>query len=130
MTKWRADFDAYKMGFEAITTFATITVRSLLLLNGGATIAILTFVGDQSKSVSGFSVAKWLPAFEVFGWGTFLAVACSAIAYLSQVFIHEPMGERMNKYVGGGFRWLAVAAGLTSLLAFIRGMYLSMAALT
>lgn len=129
MEKWRADFEVSKMGFEAITTFSSITIRSLLILNGAAAIAILTFVGDQSKSVAGFNVKPWLPAFEVFGWGTFLAVLCSALTYLSQVFIHEPDNVKVKSYLGEPLRWLAVLAGAGSLFAFICGLYRSMAAL-
>jgi hypothetical protein len=129
MEHWRAQFEVTKLGFQAINTFAAISIRSLLILNGASSISILTFVGNQTKDNPNFAVTAWLPAFEVFGWGTFLAVLCSVLAYLSQVTIHEPDTERVKRYVGGSIRWLAVLAGALSLLAFIFGMYRAMAAL-
>ncbi|HKJ63230.1 MAG TPA: hypothetical protein VKA94_14750 [Hyphomicrobiales bacterium] len=64
MAKWRADVEFTQTSFEATITCASTTIRSLLILNGAAAIAILTFVGDQSKRVPGFNVQSWLPAFE------------------------------------------------------------------
>jgi hypothetical protein len=134
LDKWRADmelhraeFDSFKLSLENINTYATITIRSLLILNGGAAIALLTFIGNQAKD-TGFKAANWLPAFEVFGWGTFLAVLCSALAYLSQVFIHEPESLWVKKYVGSLLRGLSVIAGAASLIIFIVGVYQAKAA--
>ena len=126
MEQWRADFEVSKMGFEAITSFSIIAILSLLALNGVATIAVLSFVVDASKNVAGFDAKLWMPAFQAFGWGAFLAALCSSLTYVSQVFVHEPESVKVKFYLGGSLRLLAVLAGAGSLLAFISGVHLSM----
>jgi hypothetical protein len=71
----------HKKKYETVVSSGQFALRALLTINGGATIAFLTFIGHlwDSKMLSPESVHLF-DALRLFIWGTFFAVlACGTI---------------------------------------------------
>jgi len=71
-------------------SYGRASIQSALLLNGGASIALLAFLGNlaiaqQSKGLTGsFSTLK--ESFVCFGVGVMLAASSNVVAFLIQIF--------------------------------------------
>ena len=88
--------------------YGTIAIRSLLILNGGAIIALLTFIGSlltRSETTNAIAIPlirALTPAFLAFGFGLGFAAAIAGIAYLNFSFV-------MESYASAGdlYKWLS-----------------------
>jgi hypothetical protein len=127
---------------EAAINAANLTLRMALFINGGAAVALLTFVGglpaDQKRAVA--ATLDW------FAWGVAAAVAGLACAYFtnhglavqerSKTFTDKPpyvingANTKQWKYFVLVFRMLAVTVGTGSVVLFLVGMLSVRAALT
>src|SRR5262249_41498406 len=127
---------------EATINARNLALRMSLLINGGAAVALLTFVGglpaNQKRAVADTLV--W------FAFGVAIAVAGLGFAYLTNYTSAMMHGSKMwhnqPPYVLDGpttARWMrlnrvfhiaAVIVGLASLVLFIVGMFYVRAALT
>jgi hypothetical protein len=127
---------------EAAINAANLTLRMALLINAGAAIALLTFVGglpaEQRRAVA--ATLDW------FAWGIAAAVAGLACAYFtnhglavqerSKTFTDVPpyvingANTKRWSYVVLVFRVLAIIVGSASVVLFLVGMLSVRAALT
>jgi hypothetical protein len=127
---------------EAAINAANLTLRMALLINGGAAVALLTFVGDlpaeQKRAVA--ATLDW------FAWGVAAAVAGLACAYFtnhglavqerSKTFTDVPpyvingANTKRWRYFVLVFRFLAIIVGSSSVVLFLVGMLSVRAALT
>lgn len=64
-------------------TFAGMTIKGVLVLNGGAALALLAFL-PQSLQLNGVQTWALAIALPVFGMGAFFGVLCPGIATLTQ----------------------------------------------
>jgi len=127
---------------EAAINAANLTLRMALFINGGAAVALLTFVGglpaEQKRAVA--VTLDW------FAWGVAAAVAGLACAYFTNhglavkersktwidkppYLINGPNTKGWSKVVLV-FRFLAIVVGTVSLVLFIVGMLSVRTALT
>jgi hypothetical protein len=127
---------------EAAINAANLTLRMALLINGGAAVALLTFVSglpaEQKRAVA--ATLDW------FAWGVVAAVAGLACAYFtnhglavqerSKTFTDKPpyvingANTKRWSYFILVFRFLAIIVGSGSLVLFLVGMLSVRAALT
>lgn len=112
------------MGITA-AGFANEALRGLLLVNGGACVAILTFLGNAGRPTLTaynviFAVDAVRSALTRFSYGLGMAVMALLLAYVSQTFIRES-GKRLTFWVGGGGRLIACGCATASLALFIAG---------
>jgi hypothetical protein len=127
---------------EAAINAANLTLRMALLINGGAAVALLTFVGglpaEQRRAVA--ATLDW------FAWGVAAAVAGLACAYFtnhglaiqerSKTFTDVPpyvingANTKRWSYVVLVFRVFAIIVGSASVVLFLVGMLGVRAALT
>jgi hypothetical protein len=127
---------------EAAINAANLSLRMALLINAGAAVALLTFVGglpaEQKRAVA--ATLDW------FAWGVAAAVAGLACAYFtnhglaiqerSKTFTDVPpyvingANTRRWSYVVLMFRVLAIIVGSASVVLFLVGMLGVRAALT
>ena len=127
---------------EAAINAANLTLRMALLINGGAAVALLTFVGalpaEQKRAVA--ATLDW------FAWGVAAAVAGLACAYFtnhglavqerSKTFADKPpyvingANTKRWSYFVLVFRVLAIIVGSGSVVLFLVGMLGVRAALT
>lgn len=116
--------------FRAVIDFALITIRSLILVNGGAIIGILSFAGNlwgRSGNDAATTAVAIAPALTFFVVGLSCALLTAGCAYVSQACFVElavPKGKRF----GGYFRTVGVTFAFLSLLGFGLGAYASLTA--
>jgi hypothetical protein len=109
----------FKESFEATMRFAELAVRSLLILNGGAALGLLTFASNQSKN--GAPPINYADAVWLFGIGAALSVLTAGFAYVAQYFFTHESDDWKEK-VAIGFQLAAVAAWLFSMALFVCGV--------
>jgi hypothetical protein len=127
---------------EAAINAANLTLRMALLVNGGAAVALLTFIGslpaEQKRAVAA--------TIDCFAWGVAAALAGLACAYFtnhglavrerSKAFTDVPPyvidGANTKRWrsVVLVFRVLAIIVGSASVILFLVGMLSVRAALT
>ena len=119
----RIEADHSIEGFRAVVSFATIAIRGLLIINGGAAIALLAFLGHIASSPTSAALVPVLSgALMYFGWGAFLAAFAAGGAYLAQVLFTELEGEKSVIW-GNVCRVISVAVVATGYVVFILGLY-------
>jgi hypothetical protein len=99
--------------------FAELAIKSLLILNGGAAIAVLSFAGAQLKSGS-LAIEAYSSGMQTFGFGAGLAVLTAGTSYLAQHFFSH-MWDRTGTFL----QCLSVAIWLGGLTAFGMGVNFS-----
>ena len=127
---------------EAQVNGANLALRMGMLINGGAAIALLTFVGslpaDQKRAVAATLV--W------FAWGVVAAVGALGLLHFTNYsmvakerskqrsyehpYLHDQATTKWWSWANGLLHILTILAGLTSLALFIVGMLCVRAALT
>jgi hypothetical protein len=126
---------------ESAVESANLTLRTLVLINGGAAIAVLTFLGGlASKDKVDFGqVGIVAGTIKWFAFGVAFAVFSMAIAYLTNYATAGIASSMVNNwehpYVATGpttrrwqwtnrcFHLVAIGAGLLSLIFFLVGMF-------
>ena len=113
--------------FEAAVEFAILAIRTLILINGAAVIALLTFVGqvwanDQHNGSAMAHILFWpLLCFLI---GLVMAVLTTMLAYLTQMITTEHGGgsipPRSKK-----LRLIAIISSFLSVTGFAAGAVLT-----
>lgn len=126
---------------EAAMSNADQVLRTLVIINGGAAIAMLAFIGSLI-SADGAKFASKLPAVATpilwFVWGVAIATFAIGLAYLTNYcmatstalkehhyekpFIRNTLGSKIWIWFGIGFQLLAILSAFVSLGCFIWGM--------
>jgi hypothetical protein len=127
---------------EATIQSGAAAIRSALLVNGGAVVVILGFLGAVSANakLDDLSrVAEVTSTLQWFGWGTVCAMFALVFVYLTNSchatiaalydtnykhpYIHENEKTRSRRRCGIAFNASAFIFGLSSLVFFIYGIY-------
>jgi hypothetical protein len=126
---WSAEQDARKPMFDAAIRYSEMAIRSLLLISGGAAVALAGFAGGSLKAdahpavLIALSSSVWWFALSAVG-----AVAVAGLSYLTQIVILEAP-EPWNDRIGGLIRALAVLLFIACLGFFLMGAYAASSAL-
>lgn len=126
---------------QAAINSGTFAIRTLVIVNGGAAVALLAFVGSLvSGDVEGFldNLADLTSPIMWFVWGVALASGSVGCAYFTNYSIAASSSKKErvwdHPYVtdttaskwwyraSAAFQILSVAAGVASLVCFIYGM--------
>ncbi|NOE18878.1 hypothetical protein GS634_12175 [Ruegeria atlantica] len=101
---------------KAAIGFGQGAIRALILINGGAAIAVMTFIGNfgtvQAGLISSFSLALLL-----FSMGVAAAALVAGCSYVTQFFYESSSGRLLK--AGIAFHWLAVLSAIVSLVFFV-----------
>ena len=136
LERHRADLDRYRAKlevennqrrpmFEAVIRFAEMSVRSLLVLNGGAALGLLIFA--TSAAARGGSLT-FKTALIAFGAGAVLSVTTAAFSYVAQSSYAVSEGQDRAHRMGQVFRYAAMTCAVFGLAAFFVGIgWVSMA---
>jgi hypothetical protein len=128
----RIQRDSINASVNAAVTFAGAAIKGLLIINGGAAVAIIAFLGHLSDNPAAgpAKIAALAPALIAFGWGALLGAMVAALAYLSQLFFsqHVATEARCSLILGEVFRWTAVAVAAAGYVVFAIGLYTAVAA--
>lgn len=85
---------------KAQLTIADATMKALMLANGGAMIALFTFIGNlvaKSSSALPFNTARLWIAFACFVAGLTLALLCHVCAFVSQDRFYNQAMEEVSR---------------------------------
>ncbi|MEK9940115.1 MAG: hypothetical protein VW548_04025 [Methylotenera sp.] len=126
-SKLQAQVEHQTETYKSLITISTAAFKSLQLLNGGAVIGMLTYLGHiENASFTAISAFKW--GLGAFMFGLFLATAVYIPAYLTQLNLHQEnvSDKRMTHH-----RWLNLALFLCtlSLLSFLVGGWCTLEAI-
>ncbi len=117
----------FKESFEATMRFAELAVRSLLILNGGAALGLLTFASNQTKN--GATAINYAEAVCFFGLGAALSVVTAGVSYLAQYYFTHEDNDWQTK-AANSLRWIAIITWVVSIAVFVCGIGAAVAALT
>ena len=113
--------EVWKSGIESINAYANDALRGLLILNGGAAIAILAFLGQvlsKGPEPPRFSVPSFVTPLMLFGRGVLCSAVASGLGFLSQLCFHDFHHRRS----GNWFRFSAIAIVIVGWALFIIGL--------
>jgi len=125
LDRFRIDMEARRPVYDGAIRFAEMTIRSLLILNGGATLGLFTIAGNADKLGLKPKVddLSWMAI--AFGAGAALAVITAFMAYVTQIlYIEITPDERANR-IGNRCRYVAVFAGVLSMVCFFYALLYS-----
>lgn len=108
---------------EAQVAFAQDALRGIVLLNGGAIIALLTFFGQawsKNEAQAVFVIMSIRPGLVLFVVGVLCGISAQGLAYLSQQNFVE---ERRTR--GMLFRHFCIALSIGGMYLFAHGCYAS-----
>lgn len=118
-SRFREKLEFHKSMFEATMSTAVAALKSCLLINGGASVAMLGFLAalfkDNKELVIPFEFGDALFRFT-------LGVLFAAIATASTYFAQYNYQEKNNKY-GNVYRMVSIALVAISLICFFLGCY-------
>ena len=110
--------------FKSVLDAGKSAINALLIINGGAVVALLGMLSNLAKESNGDQLARYLalPLLQ-FGLGVLCAAATFALRYFSQeaYSASEEYGDRFHK-IGDKIKYGAVAAGVTGYVLFGLGI--------
>lgn len=106
-------------GMSALQSFANVSIKIILMLNGGAAIAILAFLG----AIVTTEFTKWISGIVISLIFYSLGAACSAgVAFLSFLSQGEyNIMDKSNEIKGNFYRIWAIKTALLGISFFIMG---------
>jgi hypothetical protein len=112
-----SDRAAIDIGIAALNAFA--------LLNGGAIVALLAFVGQVTSSGKGADIVAIIHAGQPFGYGIIASGVCFIAAYLYQSSVTATVikGRKSCWVVAEEFfKYVMIISGLLSITFFVFGV--------
>ena len=127
-------YDHGKVANEQAVANANATLRSLLLINGGAAVALLAFIGSLISS----DEVQLAPSIDMltaplmwFAWGVSASVLGMAFAYITNYSIsghafalyrEDPKAEKKWLRIAIPFQVAAILVAIASLSCFVLGI--------
>ncbi|EMP5832775.1 MULTISPECIES: hypothetical protein [Klebsiella] len=112
--------------FKAAISIGANACRTFLIMNGGAAIALLAFLGNiWNKNSSTEAASAIATALFLFCGGVVLAGLCSGLSYFSQCFFSSSYGGRkkVHLWLGQIINALACICGGGSIFIFAYGSF-------
>lgn len=110
--------------FKQVIALGQSTLKSMMLINGGAAVALLAFLGNLVTRSSSFAnVASFAASMRMFVIGVFLASVAYATTYFSQMFYEGE--KKWQRRTGLGFHVLTSLVGAGALIAFLWGAHIA-----
>lgn len=112
--------------FKAAISIGANACRTFLIMNGGAAIALLAFLGNiWNKNSSTEAASAIATALFLFCGGVVLAGLCSVLSYFSQCFFSSSYGGRkkVHLWLGQIINALACICGGGSIFIFAYGSF-------
>ena len=107
--------------FKSVISMAELSLKSSILINGAAAIALLTFVGNGKGAIKEYIVF----GIFVFGLGALLGGLATLFAYLTQNNYMNQINNKQEINNEGGHKALAIFTCLASYVCFFVGTILS-----
>ena len=111
-------------GFRQVIALGQSTLKSMMLINGGAAVALLAFLGNLvTRSSALANVATFAASMRMFVIGVFLASVAYATTYFSQMFYEGE--KKWQKRTGLGLHVITSLIGASALAAFLWGAHIA-----
>jgi hypothetical protein len=104
---------------RAVISFGQVAIRSLVLINGGAAIAVLTFIGNFTQNQNSL-MNELSYSLLSFCFGAAAAALVAGFAYVTQ-FLYDGFSKKASR-IGTAFHILAVFFAIASFTLFIVGV--------
>ncbi|MEQ8334503.1 hypothetical protein [Nisaea sp.] len=121
LQKWIADHrhnaEQDLENFRSVITMGQNAIRASILLNGGASVAMLAFIADLAKGHPAL-VPDYAFCMAIFVFGALLATIVSGMTYLSQW-----LGAYGQRKWGFGLNIACIASGIACYGVFTWGLY-------
>lgn len=102
---------------------AHAAIKNSMLMNGGASVAMLAFIGHVQDSQTTHLLPGLVRALTIFAFGTLLVVLGSALAYLSEASLDASLHQKdKQEYFTrwwGYFSWAAILSVFASYVLFV-----------
>jgi len=126
LEQYRARYLSSIESMNAAIQFATLTIRSLIIVNGGAVVVLMALLGSlwNADGEKAAMLAKALVyPFTYFVIGLCAGLITGALAYLAQILFTE-LEEAITRGKWGGLsRILAIITGVASIVFFSLGAF-------
>ena len=110
--------------FRSVVDAGREAIKSSLLLNGGAAVALLAFIANQKSKQE--SVAEYADCLLYFTSGALTIVVVSGLTYLSQWWYAKP--KKWTQNAGFSLNIVCIVLGFLSYVLFAKGIYFSYSA--
>jgi hypothetical protein len=120
--------ECFKQVNQAAIDASTFAVKTLVLINGGAAVALLAFIGalvrDDKASVSVIAATLvWFAVGVATGAGSAMVAYCTHYSTsVSTALIHDRWQYQLWRWLAVGFQMFGALLALASLVMFIIGM--------
>lgn len=108
--------------FKSVIQTGQSAIKANMLLNGGAAVALLAFIGKLAD-VNPTCIPLFALPLTVFVSGAFLATMVSGLTYLTQVIFSED--GKWRDRIGNTLQGLSILSGLGSLILFGYGTHIA-----
>lgn len=116
----KQDADGNMEMFKSVLASGQAAIKSVMMINGGAAVAILAFMGHLATNAQSKQfVAHFGSALLCFAAGVLLAALATGTTYLAQYT------GRRNQRVGTGFNCASIALTIVAAAGFAWGCFLS-----
>lgn len=106
--------------FRQIIALGQSSLKSIMLINGGAAVALLAFLGNLiTRSGSSTNIIAFADSMRMFVIGVFLGAVAYATTYFSQLFYDGD--KKWQQRTGLAFHVITSLVGIAALLAFLVG---------
>lgn len=106
--------------FKSVIQSGQNALRAIVLLNGGAAVALLAFIGKLTE-VNRLSIPLFALPLTIFVAGAFLATISSGLTYLTQVLYSEE--GKLRTRAGVSMQFGSILLSLAALYLFGHGAY-------
>lgn len=112
--------------YRGLISLAVEALKMLALVNGGAAVAVLTYLGNLvSRTTPGAAVPNLTPPLYWYCGGLLATVAAFICGYVTQLLLYNEEISRRNNPKGSQYHpygiWTGVALAIFAALAFGKG---------
>lgn len=104
--------------FRSVITSGQNAIKSSLLLNGGAAVAMLAFIANIARDKAE-RAAYFAPSIEPFAYGALAIVMTSGLTYLGQSCLAEAKMHKLGRWLQGA----CIFFGIVSYVCFVWGLW-------
>lgn len=115
-----SSYERQKTMFDAVVRFAILAIKSIILCNGIAALALLGVLCFTYPSlVQNPYITRTI---QFFGFGALSGVLSVGFAYLTQIVFAESQSPKVIKFLGGGFRIVAIFSAFCGVWFLFEGI--------
>lgn len=120
-SQYKAKLENQMEMFKTIFVYGQSTLKSMILINGGAAVAMLAFLSRYlSSGTNEVDMLYFTIALLVFGSGVFLGALTAGLSYVTQYCYYHYTNKS-----GIIFHVISIITGISSLVGFCIGLYYS-----